>query len=103
MYELELYGKKYEVEVGRTTYANNSSLAILLETVDGEPFATLTVNLCDGVANNEYAYVDINNCSWAKEFIEKNKLGTPTGRIGYSGFCQYPLYKFNIEQIKELG
>lgn len=98
-YELEFYGEKYNL-AAKTAEYGNGTLAIMLETDEGEPFATLTVNLVDGVANNEYQYVDTNNHSWAEKFIKKNKLGTPTGIMGYSGFCQYPLYKFNLEALK---
>ncbi|MBR3208901.1 MAG: DUF4313 domain-containing protein [Bacilli bacterium] len=91
----------YEVEVLRTTYRNNGSLAVLIETTEGEPFATLTVNLASGIAEGDYAYVDTNNCEWAEKFIKENELGTPTGIMGYSGFCEYPLYLFDTSKIRE--
>ncbi len=99
-YELEFYGETYNLVAKTANYSNNGSLAVMLETDEGEPFATLTVNLADGVAESEYQYVDTNNCSWAEEFIKKNKLGEPTGMMGFSGFCQYPLYRFNLEALK---
>lgn len=92
----------YEVNVFKAIYANNSSLAVFLETTDGEPFCNLTVNITDGVAGEEYQYVDTNNCPWALDFIKSNDLGTPTGIVGYSGFCEYPLVKFNLDKIKEV-
>lgn len=91
-----------EVVAYRATYSNNDTLAVLLETEEGEPFATITVNIMDDVANGEYQYVDTNNCPWAPKFIEENGLGSPTGIMGFSGFCQYPLFRFNLEQIPEI-
>ena len=99
-YKLEFYGKTYNLVVKTANYSNNDSLAVMLETDEGEPFTILTVNLCDGVAENEYQYVDTNNNSWAEKFIKKNNLGKPTGIMGFSGFCKYPLYKFNLEALK---
>lgn len=99
-YELEFYGEKYNLIVKTSRYTNNDSLAVLLETEEGEPFATVTVNIMNGVASEEYQYIDTNNCSWAPKFIEDNGLGTPTGIMGFSGFCQYPLYRFNLEALK---
>ena len=92
----------YEVEVFRTSYDNNGSLAVFLETTEGEPFCNLTVNLPDDVACEDYQYVDTNNIPWALDFIESNDLGVNTGIVGYSGFCKYPLVKFNLDKIKEV-
>lgn len=92
----------YNVVALRSTYYNNNSLAVLLRTEDGEPFCNLTVNIMDGVAEGEYQYVDTNNCPWALDFIESNNLGYSTGIVGYSGYCEYPLVKFNLENIREV-
>ena len=99
-YELKFYGKTYKLNAITAHYNNNNSLAVLLETEEGEPFATITVNLTNGIAENEYQYVDTNNNHWAEKFINDNGLGEPTGITGYSGFCGYPLYKFNLEAFK---
>lgn len=98
------YGETYDVEVFRTTYQSNDSLAIILRDAHtGEPFATLTVNLPDGAfGDKHYAFVDTNNCPWAEEFIKENELGEPTGLLGHSGYCEYPLYEFYIDKIEEL-
>ena len=39
-------------------------------------------------------YVDTNNMPSAEKFIRENNLGEFTGEVEYSGFCEYPLYKF---------
>ena len=88
-----------EVNIEVTSYANNKSLAIQLWCEDG-PFATLTVNL-DDERGAECQYVDVNNYPWAEQFIYKYKLGAFTGNIGYSGFCAYPEFRFDIEELKK--
>ena len=98
-YKLNFYGKEYNLVVKTSHYTNNDSLAVIVETDEGEPFDTITVNLSDGVAEKEYQSVDTNNSPWAEKFIKDNGLGTPTGIMGYSGFCKYPLYKFNLEAL----
>lgn len=86
---------EYDVTMQKTQYSNNGNLAIeLIDKEDGCPFATLTVNL-NKLPNNNLAYVDTNNCPWGEKFIKENGLGEPTGKYGYSGYCSYPLYKFN--------
>lgn len=102
-YKVETDFGTYEVKLGTSEYLNNGSLAIqLIDAKEYEPFATLTVNIDEKGASKETAYVDINNCPWAKKFIEDNELGEFTGKYGKSGFCVYPLYKFNLDKIKEV-
>ena len=88
-----------EVNIEVTSYANNKTLAIQLWCEDG-PFAVLTVNIED-VHRAECQYVDTNNCPWAEQFIREYNLGAPTGNFGMSGFCLYPEYRFDIEELKK--
>lgn len=87
------------VTLSRSTYRYNNSLAVLMFCEDGEPYGNVTVNITDGIADDELAYVDTNNIPWLEKFLEKNKIAKPTGIVGFSGFCTYPLYKFNVESI----
>ena len=46
---------------------------------------------------------DVNNLSNdILSWIEKNGLGSPTGRNEQSGFVVYPEYRFHPERLKEL-
>lgn len=95
------YGHDYEVEVNFTKYADGN-LAVTMDYFDDEflcwmPFARLTVNL-GGRMKPGYAYLDVNNCPWAEEFVAEYGLGEPTGDICASGYCVYPLYKFDMEK-----
>lgn len=101
--KVRAYGKTYEVTPYRRKYWVDGSLAILLvEDKTMEPFATLTVNLgSDHGFGKEYQFVDVNNCEWAEQFIKDNNLGAPTGGYAQSGYCSYPLYKFNLSKLEE--
>lgn len=87
-----------KIWLSKKEYANNHTLAIQSYCEDG-PFATLTINIPGGCAGDNFAYVDTNNCPWAPRFLEENGLARDTGIIGYSGFCSYPLFKFNVDKI----
>ena len=91
-----IYGE-YEVKVERTEYYNGN-LAIVLYCYDRdydfwEPYGNLTVNFEEKLPEN-YAYLDVNNIPNAEEFVMENELGEFTGKMRFSGFCCYPLYKF---------
>ena len=92
--KLKARGEEYDVNIIRANYGNGN-LAIAIELEDGEPFATLTVNI--DILMPDYAFVDTNNCPWAEEFIKENNLGEFTGTVRKSGYCSYPLYKFYKE------
>ena len=98
MYKVETQFGNYNVRLVKKNYVNNGNLAIRMIDEDEFPFATLTVNL-GGKLADDVAYVDVNNCPWAEDFIEGNNLGVPTGMIGMSGWCFYPQYKFDLSKI----
>ena len=85
-----------ELEVGR--YHSNGHIAYEIIHEDG-PLACLTVNV-DKIEffPKNYSCVDINNFPEAETVIRELNLGTPTGYEIPSGFCIYPVYKFNIEE-----
>lgn len=45
------------------------------------------------------AAIDTNNHPEAPEFIESNNLGHATGRTIKSGFCEYPVYEFDMNRL----
>lgn len=98
------YGE-YEITLHPTTYAEGNNLAIQMmcwdeEWESEEPFAMLTVNL-DGKRRPNEAFVDVNNCPWAMRFIEEYELGEWNGEMRSSGFCIYPLVKFNMDRVNK--
>ena len=101
MYTVALYNKQYNVEPRRTTYEHTGELAVILYDDEG-CFADITVCLPNKSfeLDNDMAFIDVNNCPWAIEFLENNNIAVFTGVYVHSGFVQYPLYKFNLEVIK---
>lgn len=88
----------------KSTYTLGGALALQIWNDDDGPIATITVNLdvIDGIgAYGDLSYVDTNNCPWAERLITELGIGEHTDTWGASGFCVYPLYKFNLEKIKE--
>ena len=98
----ESWGQTYDLCIERNEYAVRRGMALQLYCVeDGfrEPFADLTVNLPGYLPGEHRAFVDTNNLPEAEELIRKYKLGEPTGRIGYSGYCSYPEYEFDMREV----
>ena len=90
----------------RTKYQNNGRLAIVLcakDKYDGDPvFGIVTVNLDDGLELKEdEAYLDTNNCLGIDVVFMETGLAVPTGLYGRSGFCKYPLFKFDLSKLPE--
>lgn len=74
----------------------------LYEVSEGDPvpFASITVNLPEYSPAPGCAFVDTNNFGAAEELIRGYSLGEPTGRIGHSGYCTYPEYRFDLKEIR---
>ena len=102
-YEYNLYNKTYKLKLKLDTYCNNNRIAVTADTADGEPFTMITVNIDDPMLNkldlDTFNAVDTNNVPGVLEFIEKYELGVPVG-IVQSGYCSYPIVKFNLEKFK---
>ena len=77
----------------------NGHIAIQLFCDEG-PFATLTTNI-DGIEEfeDDCSCLDTNNCPWAEEFVRDYDLGYFEGVYLYSGYCSYPVYRFNRDEI----
>ena len=102
-------GPATPVTVRYTRYSSNDTLAVQLIKAE-KPWsvhATITVNLdgnpfgMDSRQDGRFAYVDTNNCPWAEQFLEENKIARRTGIFAPSGYCVYPLYEFNLDAIYE--
>ena len=83
-------------------YRANDGLYIGIWNIEDGPIATLTVCLPNERKPSEgEAYIDTNNCPWAMQFISEYGLGEETGLLGFSGYCCYPLVKFNMDKVNE--
>ncbi len=93
----------HTIHLSASTYRTNNGLAVIAA-IDGEEYATITVNLPDALFAGMpgYAYIDTNHCPWAEKFLKKNKIAKPVKSdfgpvMAQSGYCSYPLYKFNMK------
>ena len=85
-------------------YMNNRAMFIgLMCNEDGydEPFGDVTVNL-SVAAPNYCGYLNVNDMPDIEKFITENELGEFTGFTQRSGYCEYPLYLFNVDKLREL-
>lgn len=91
-------GQKVEVFLQVRHYENGN---IGLQLWDDEgPYATLTTNI--GCVPTGYAHIDTNNFPQGQDFLRAYNLGEPTEKFGISGFCTYPLWKLNLEEIRKV-
>jgi len=102
MINLRKYGSNHPMTFQLANYAENGNLYVgLFTNEDGyaEPWQNLTVNLSVKCAD-DCAFIDTNNngdeiITW----LVSNNLGKPTGKNRASGWCVYPEFKFNMEEI----
>lgn len=98
------WGSTEKVQLEINNYMNNNGLYLgLIRKEDDyfEPYGDISVNL--GMKAPDYcAYVDLNNMPELAKFIAENDLGEFTGLTQKSGFCEYPLYMFHVDKLREL-
>lgn len=82
------------------TYHSYDNTALLAETVDGESYATISVNISP-LMPNCFA-VDINNCPTIDIWLEENNIATNLGTFIPSGYVTYPIYKLTDEFLNTL-
>lgn len=108
----DYYGQDYTVKPHFMLYSVTDYLGrnmaipgihLTTETADGEePFAVLTKSFGEFLAVKDCAYVDTNNYPFADEFL-KLGIAQDTGFTKQSGFCTYPLWKFNEDFWHQIG
>ena len=103
--KLNAWGAEHEITFELHKYAENDNLAIEMMCWDEEefpePWSMLTVNLSVKCKPN-CAYIDTNNNGYTIiEWLIENKLGNITGVLGFSGFCTYPEFEFDMDELKK--
>lgn len=83
-----------------STYASYNNLYVGLIS-EGEPYADIAVNL-EPLTDPYTAFVDTNNLPNIDKFLTDNHIAEFLGPIQTSGYCEYPLYRFNPEIINKL-
>ena len=99
MYKAELCDKKYKVDLEVGHYPNGRLAIMLRDARDGSPFSNLTVNIPSAYCPKDCAYLDTNNFRKAEQFVIENGLAESMEEVAFSGYCRYPLYKFNMNLI----
>lgn len=111
VYELNMYGETFHIILGKTSYRNNNTIAVMMIDVqpDGteEDFGVLTVNLETGgltMANKEDTqFIDTNNLTQdIVKWLVDNNIAVETGLYWPSGFCVYPLFMFTKEALASM-
>lgn len=92
----------HDVVALKNRYMSNNSLAIQLYSRTIGLYATLTLNLPESDdLEYGYAFVDVDSCPWAKEFIKKYELGYFATKYASNGWGTYPLYKFDVNKLED--
>lgn len=81
-------------------------LAIALDDISGdgapEQYCCLTVSFGEFIGLKNCAYIDVNNCDFADQLLEQC-LAQDTGFTKHSGMCEYPLWAFDEQTLREMG
>ena len=96
-----MYGGEYELFTVVNKYQQGGGVYVGLWDEEEGPFADLTVNLTTNTAKGNMAYLDTDNFPEGEYIVKKYKLGKFTGKYGHSGYCTYPLYELDIDEIKK--
>ena len=82
-------------------------LAVVLDQLgetpaETEEYAVLTVSFGEFIGMKNSAYIDTNNCYFAQQIL-KQGVAKDTGLTKSSGFCEYPLWQFKEDFLREIG
>lgn len=80
-------------------------IAIALDQItDGQSddYCMLTVSFGEFIGMKNCAYIDANNCDFYDQLLQQ-EMASSTGLSKHSGFCEYPLWCFDEEKLKEMG
>lgn len=106
-YHINEYGNIYDITLEVQTYS--APIGLCVELVDNSegypvPYSRITVNI-DEFVDPEYtgliAAIDTNNNPDITKFLESNNLAKFTGKVATSGYCTYPIYKFDENALRE--
>lgn len=100
----DLYFEEHKIsfDIDKYSYTNNLYVGMICwDNEYPEPWGDLTVNL-DCECDENCSYIDTNdNGNDIVDWLIENNLGELTGRKESSGFCTYPEFRFNIEELKK--
>lgn len=80
--------------IGLNLYTQDSEIGFV-------PFAVITKNFDEFIGQKNCSYIDTNNCPFADQLIEQG-FAVDTGLTKQSGYCTYPLWKFNEDFLRSI-
>lgn len=103
---IEKYFKEGEFYIERSAYLDRNRLAVVAYTKSSSGYpedniGALTVNLENEEVAEDEAFLDENNLPGIAEALIRLGLGTCNG-IGFSGYCMYPRFKFDLDKLDKL-
>ena len=87
------------LDIKQYQYDGSVCVQIMNQTDGAIARITTCIPDCSSSLDNDESFIDLNNCPWALDFIKKYNLGTVTDKYGYSGFCKYPVVKWDINEL----
>lgn len=94
------WGKTYDLDLVRATYANNGNLAVIAFVAGThERYGDITVNIED--LPNHWACIDTNNMPGIFEILLSSGLAQDTCYTMESGYCKYPIASFDLAKLPD--
>lgn len=93
------FGSYRNIELRAGFYMYDGSLAVFIWDMHEGCVAKITTCLDDKTLQEDEAYVDSNNCPWAKEFLIKNNIAAELDKYKQSGYCEYQAFKFDTSKL----
>lgn len=97
---------RYEVQCKKAAYFNGTPAIFLIYWDDDlgvyAPYGSATVNLGTSIPN-DCVVLDENNLQGISEFLSSIGAGSDTGLRILSGFCEYPVFRLNLEWYNSLN
>ena len=109
----DFYGRELTVQPRLALYSVQDfagkempGLAITLIDVtdsnDPTDYCDLTVSFGEFIGMKNCAYIDTNNCDFTDQLLAQG-MATQTQFTKKSGFCEYPLWLFDDNVLREMG
>lgn len=106
VYQVKCFGATYNIFLRPRSYTDGTLAVEALE-IDSdldpasvEPFAVLTSNLCSPLQSDREAFLKTySENSWVPDFVLNNGICEYTGIVQPSGYCTFPLARFDFSKM----
>ena len=94
------WGTTEKVYLRKTSYQIDDTLAVQMISEDGEPYTVITIHTDEKPSNKECAFVkNYSENTGIDEFLIKNGIAEPSGRVVSSGYVEIPEFKFDLSKL----